>query len=248
MQRLVETVNMPWSGQVRVQLLSTEFVAWMHQTGCQWVNIGAESGSQAVLDNIHKDQKAWQIEWGMKNLAAGAPNVEANLSFIVGLPGEQGEDTKITLDLIERLCDLSEKIRCSVCVYMPYPGTPLWPQALAQGYQPPERQEGWCDFDLNRGNTPWMNDAEAQVMCEINDILFVGRSQGHWLLKPYYNLLRWRWRNRYFKNYWEGAFKKSIANSPLRGALGWLTERMVKFNRVTHKGPEVEATGLASGD
>lgn len=248
MQRLVEKVNMPWSGQVRVQLLSPEFVAWMHQTGCQWVNIGAESGSQAVLDNIHKDQKAWQIEWGMKNLVAGAPNVEANLSFIVGLPGEQGEDTKITLDLIERLCALSEKIRCSVCVYMPYPGTPLWPQALAQGYQPPERQEGWCDFDLNRGNTPWMNDAEAQVMCEINDILFVGRSQGHWLLKPYYNLLRWRWRNRYFKNYWEGALKKTVANSPLRGALGWLIERLVKFNRVTHKGPEVEATGLASGD
>ncbi len=245
MQRLVEKVGMPWSGQVRVQLLTPEFVAWMRQTRCQWVNIGAESGSQAVLDNIHKDQKAWQIEWGMKNLTAGAPEVEANLSFIVGLPGETRADTRITLDLIERLCALSEKIRCSVCVYMPYPGTPLWPQALALGYQPPPAQEGWCDFDLNRGNTPWMDDAEAQVLCEINDILFVGRSRGHWLLAPYYALLRWRWRNRYFKHYWEGAAKQWIANSPLRGALGWMIERLVTFNRITHKGPEVEANGLA---
>ena len=245
MQRLVEKVGMPWSGQVRVQLLTPEFVAWMRATRCQWVNIGAESGSQAVLDNIHKDQKAWQIEWGIKNLVAGAPEVEANLSFIVGLPGETAPDTQVTLDLIERLCALSEKARCSVCVYMPYPGTPLWPQALELGYQPPANQEGWCHFDLNRGNTPWMDDAEAQVLCEINDILFVGRSRGHWLLTPYYNLLRWRWRRRYFKHYWEGTAKRLLANSPLRGGLGWLTRRLVTFNRITHKGPEVEASGLA---
>jgi len=245
MQRLVEKVGLPWSGQVRVQLLSTEFVAWMRRTRCQWVNIGAESGSQAVLDNIHKDQKAGQIEWGIKNLVAGAPEVEANLSFIVGLPAETESDTQVTLDLIERLCALSEKVRCSVCVYMPYPGTPLWPQALELGYQPPATQAGWAAFDLNRGNTPWMDDAEAQVMCEINDILFVGRSQGHWLLAPYYQLLRWRWRRRYFRHYWEGALKRALAASPLRRPLGWLIQRLVTFNRITHKGPEVEASGLA---
>ncbi len=88
-------------------------------------------------------------------------------------------------------------------------------------------------------------DAEAQVLCEINDILFVGRSRGHWLLTPYYNLLRWRWRRRYFKHYWEGTAKRLLANSPLRGGLGWLTRRLVTFNRITHKGPEVEASGLA---
>lgn len=236
MQRLVEKVNMPWSGQVRVQLLKPDFVQWMHATNCQWVNIGAESGSQAVLDNIHKDQKAWQIEWGMKNLVEHAPHIEANLSFIVGLPNESPADTQVTLDLIATLCDLSQAIRCSVCVYMPYPGTPLWPQALEQGYVPPDNQEGWCDFDLNRGNTPWVSDAEAQVMCDINDILFVGRSEAHWLLAPYYRLLRWRWQNRYFKHYWEGALKKRLINSPLKPMMAWLTKRFVTFNQVTHKG------------
>jgi anaerobic magnesium-protoporphyrin IX monomethyl ester cyclase len=247
MQRLVEKVGMPWSGQVRVQLLSLEFVKWMKDTGCQWVNIGAESGSQAVLDNIHKDQKAWQIEWGMKNLTEVAPHIEANLSFIIGLPGEKGEDTKVTFEVIEKVCDMNEKARCSVCVYMPYPGTPLWPQALAMGYIPPDNQEGWCNFDLNRGNTPWMDDGEAQVMSDVNDILFVGRSKGAWLLTPYYKLLRWRWHNRYFRHYWEGSIKKAIANSPLRGALAWIIQRTVEFNPITHKGPATEASGL-SGD
>lgn len=245
MQRLVEKVRLPWSGQVRVQLLSPEFVKWMKDTGCQWVNIGAESGSQVVLDNMHKDQKAWQIEWGVRNLTQYAPHIEANLSFIIGLPGETAADTKITLDLIEKLCEINPKARCSVCVYMPYPGTPLWPQALAQGYVPPAHQEGWCNFDLNRGNTPWMDDAEAQVMSDVNDILFVGRSEGKWFLRPYYALLRWRWRHRYFRHYWEGALKKALAHSPLRHLLTWLIERTVRFNPITHKGPAAEAGGLA---
>ncbi|MFZ0547644.1 MAG: radical SAM protein [Candidatus Promineifilaceae bacterium] len=236
MQRLVEKVGMPWSGQVRVQLLKEEFVQWMYDTGCQWVNIGIESASQPVLDRMTKDQKAEQIEWGIANLVKYAPNIEANCSFIVGLPDESDEERKVTFDAITTLADMSEKVRCSVCVYMPYPGTPLWGQALEAGYVPPEHQEGWCDMDLNRGNTPWVSDAESQVMSDINDILFVGRSQGHWLLSPYYGLLRWRWRNQYFKHYWEGALKKSLINSPLKPIIAWLTRKMVTFNPITHKG------------
>lgn len=240
MQRLVEKVGMPWSGQVRVQLLKPEFATWMRDTGCQWVNIGAESGSQAVLDSMHKDQKAEQIEWGMGNLTEIAPNIEANLSFIVGLPEENEADRQITFDLIERLCAMNEKARCSVCVYMPYPGTPLWPEALKRGYVPPDHQEGWCAFDLNRGNTPWVSDAEAQVMSEINDILFVGRSKGHWLLAPYYALLRWRWRRMYFRHYWEGAVKRWLISTPLRRTMDWIVRNFVEYNPITHKGPVAE--------
>ena len=246
MQRLVEKVGMPWSGQVRVQLLKPEFVTWMLDTGCQWVNIGAESGSQAVLDSMHKDQKAEQIEWGVRNLVDIAPHIEANLSFIVGLPEENESERKVTFDLITRLADMSPKVRCSVCVYMPYPGTPLWPEALKRGYVPPDNQEGWCAFDLNRGNTPWVSDAEAQVMSEINDILFVGRSSGHWLLAPYYGLLRWRWRNMYFRHYWEGALKRFLIRTPLRRVMNWIVRNWVDYNPVTHKGPMSEPG--AAGD
>lgn len=246
MQRLVEKVGMPWSGQVRVQLIKPEFARWMRATGCQWVNIGAESGSQAVLDSIHKDQKAEQIEWGVRNLVEIAPEIEANLSFIVGLPDESEVERQVTFDLIERLADMSARVRCSVCVYMPYPGTPLWPEALRRGYVPPPRQEGWCEFDLNRGNTPWMSDSEAQVMSEINDILFVGRSRGHWLLAPYYGLLRWRWRHMYFKHYWEGVLKKFLLRTPLVGLLDWIVRHWVRYNPITHKGPVAEPG--AAGD
>jgi radical SAM superfamily enzyme YgiQ (UPF0313 family) len=248
MQRLVEKVGMPWSGQVRVQLLKPEFVHWMNKTGCQWVNIGVESASQEVLDRMTKDQDAEQILWGIGNLVQYAPHIEANCSFIVGMPEEQPPETQLTFEAIEKLAALSDKVRCSVCVYMPYPGTPLWPKALEMGYVPPANQEGWCDMDLNRGNTPWVSDAEAQVMSEINDILFVGRSQGHWLLAPYYALLRWRWHHRYFKHYWEGALKKALINSPLKPLIAWLTKKMVTFNPITHKGKVSEGAEMLGLD
>lgn len=244
MQRLVEKVGMPWSGQVRVQLLKPEFVQWMAATGCQWVNIGVESASQAVLDRMTKDQEAEQIAWGIGNLVQYAPHIEANCSFIVGLPEETPEEMKVTFDAIEELASLSDKVRCSVCVYMPYPGTPLWPKALEMGYVPPANQAGWVEMDLNRGNTPWISDDEAQVMCDINDILFVGRSQGHWLLSPYYRLLRWRWRKQYFRHYWEGSLKRQLIHSPLKPLMAWLTRRMVTFNQETHKGKVSEGAEM----
>lgn len=85
-------------------------------------------------------------------------------------------------------------------------------------------------------------------MCDINDILFVGRSQGHWLLKPYYSLLRWRWRNQYFKNYWEGALKRRLIHSPLKPLIAWMTKRMVTFNQTTHKGTVSEGAELLGLD
>ncbi|MEW5957368.1 MAG: radical SAM protein [Chloroflexota bacterium] len=240
MKRLVEKVNMPWSGQVRVQLLSPEFVQWMSQTGCQWVNIGAESGSQRVLDSINKDQKAEMIEWGVRNLAEVAPHIEANLSFIFGLPEEDHRERQVTIELIDRLCRINPRARCSVCIYMPYPGTPLWPDALARGYIPPATQSGWAEFDLNRGNTPWVSEAEARAMCDISDILYVGRSQGHWLLKPYYALLRWRWLNQRFGFYWEGRLKQAGAAlveqvGPLRALWDRYGHKLVQYNANTHK-------------
>jgi magnesium-protoporphyrin IX monomethyl ester (oxidative) cyclase len=240
MQRLVEKVNMPWSGQVRVQLLKPEFVQWMNKTGCQWVNIGAESGSQKVLDSINKDQKAEQIEWGVRNLAEYAPHIEANLSFIIGLPEEDAPERQTTIELIDRLCQINPNARCSVCIYMPYPGTPLWPEALKRGYIPPANQLGWTEFDLNRGNTPWVNEAEARAMCEINDILYVGRSRGHWVLSPYYQLLRWRWLNQQFGFYFEGQLKRAGAKmveniTPLRVLRDKYGHKLVQYNANTHK-------------
>ena len=67
MIKLVEKVNMPWSGQVRVHLLAKDWFAnWLKGSNCQWLNIGAESTSQRLLDIMTKDQRAEDVEKSIK--------------------------------------------------------------------------------------------------------------------------------------------------------------------------------------
>ena len=123
---------------------------------------------------------------------------------------------------------------------MPYPGTPLWPDALQRGYVPPNDQAGWAQFDLNRGNTPWIDESQARAMTDISNILYVGRSQGHWSLSPYYSLLRWRWLNQQFDYYWEGRLKQTGTTivdrvGPLRVLRDRYGHKFVRYNANTHK-------------
>jgi anaerobic magnesium-protoporphyrin IX monomethyl ester cyclase len=234
---LIEKLRMPWSGQIHIQLLTPEFARWMQQSNCQWVNIGVESGAQRILDELNKNLKVSEIREGIKNLVTHAPDVEVNLSFITALPGETLEERSATLDLIQELAAKSPKIRASLNFYMPFPGTPLWSRAIEEGFKPPVNQEDWGDFDIVQANLPWINTRETKVIRDINSILFVGKSEGHWILKPYYRMLQWRWQSRFFKLYWEGALKRAILNSPFRSLFQKLTKRLVKHQAITHKGP-----------
>jgi anaerobic magnesium-protoporphyrin IX monomethyl ester cyclase len=42
-----------------------------------------------------------------------------------------------------------------VHLFAPYPGTPLYDDALRQGFRPPESFEGWSKFDYYESQTPW---------------------------------------------------------------------------------------------
>jgi hypothetical protein len=77
-------------------------------------------------------------------------------------------------------------------------------------------------------------------MCDISDILYVGRSQGHPVLWPYYALLRWRWLNQRFGLYWEGRLKQAAAKfveqiGPLRTLRDRHGHKLVQYNANTHK-------------
>jgi anaerobic magnesium-protoporphyrin IX monomethyl ester cyclase len=246
MIKLVEKVNMPWSGQVRVHLLARKWFAdWLRNSNCQWLNIGAESTSQRLLDLMTKDQRAEDVEPAIANLVG--TDIEANISFMIGLPGETEEDRRLTFASIERICEMHPQARCSISSYMPYPGTPLWPEALKHGYRAPDTNEEWATFDLDHSNVPWLDNDMAVAMCEIADILWVGRSQGHWVLSPYYALLRWRWRNMVFKHYWEGRLKRwggrvMMSHPILRKIRSKVMPSLVSYNAVTHRGP-TEALG-----
>jgi B12-binding domain/radical SAM domain protein len=82
--------------------------------------IGAQSGSQRILDLCHRGHTVEDVYHAVRlTINAG---LKANVDFIFGLPGEQEEDIKSTIEVMEDLVKMGAKIHAHT--FMPLPGTP----------------------------------------------------------------------------------------------------------------------------
>lgn len=94
-----ERFNFRWSSFARASALTPDLVRAMGASGCEFVDLGLESGSQEILDRMDKRLEvrhaAAAIGW------LSAEGIQARGSFIVGYPGETRETFEETLAFIE---------------------------------------------------------------------------------------------------------------------------------------------------
>lgn len=83
--------------------------------------IGAQSGSQRILNIINRGHTVEDIYLAVDNLIDY--NFTPDIDFIFGFPFENDEDRKLTLDMIKYLT--SKGCRIHAHIFMPLPGTPL---------------------------------------------------------------------------------------------------------------------------
>jgi anaerobic magnesium-protoporphyrin IX monomethyl ester cyclase len=113
-----EGVKIPFKCLSRVDLLLREGeVGALKKAGADIVWVGAESGSQKILDAMDKGTKVEQIKLASKRLRQIGIKVGFFLQF--GYPGETREDIELTLRMV-RVC-LPDDIGMSVSY--PLPGT-----------------------------------------------------------------------------------------------------------------------------
>ena len=110
----------------------------------RWVDnrsliIGGQSGSERVLARTHRGHGVAVIERAVSvALAAGfVPHVD----FIFGLPGEEDEDRRASLELLRALAGRGARVHAHT--FMPLPGTPLRDA-------PPGEVPGWLREELDR--------------------------------------------------------------------------------------------------
>ena len=93
-----EKFSFSWSSFARASALTPELVKLMKQSGCEFVDLGLESGSQTILDNMDKHLSCQQsLE------AIGLLNdhgIISRGSFIIGYPGETRDTFFETIDFI----------------------------------------------------------------------------------------------------------------------------------------------------
>ena len=87
-----------WSSFARASALDPALVGLMRKAGCEFVDMGIESGSQLVLDNMDKRLERDQSLKAVRML--NDHGITARGSFIVGYPGETEETFLETVDLI----------------------------------------------------------------------------------------------------------------------------------------------------
>ena len=89
-----------WSTYARAGALIPEVVPMMREAGCEFVNMGIESGSQIILDNMDKRLNREQTIDAIKLLNVN--EIYGEGGFILGFPGETRETFEDTLDLVNR--------------------------------------------------------------------------------------------------------------------------------------------------
>ncbi|MBN2121331.1 MAG: radical SAM protein [Candidatus Omnitrophica bacterium] len=129
-------IKLKWYCNVRADI-DYELLKLMRRAGCRLVTVGFESGSQAVLDAMHKGMKASQyLRFAREAKRAG---VLVHGCIMVGNPG----DSKKTL---EESYEFARKANCDSMQFYPlyvYPGTEAYRWAKDKGYLKTEDFSRW---------------------------------------------------------------------------------------------------------
>jgi radical SAM superfamily enzyme YgiQ (UPF0313 family) len=109
--------QIPFKMQSRCDLMTRGTVSALRRAGCEEVWMGAESGSQKVLDAMEKGIRVDQIFEARENLCQHGIRVGLFLQF--GYRGETWEDILATIEMVRR----SRPEAIGVSVSYPLPGT-----------------------------------------------------------------------------------------------------------------------------
>ncbi len=152
------------SCNMRFDYLTPERAALMSEAGFRLMKLGLESANQATLDRLHKGTKVEDIKRGCR--IAKDAGLEVHLTVMVGYPWETRADAERTMRLAHTLMreGLADMLQSTVTI--PYPGTPLFREAVENGwlrFAPDEYEK----FDMSRPvlKTPDMSPEEVVEIC-----------------------------------------------------------------------------------
>jgi anaerobic magnesium-protoporphyrin IX monomethyl ester cyclase len=171
-QILERKLKIRWNCGTRVDMLTKELLTTMRDAGCVSVWSGVESGSQEVLDAMHKgitiEQTirvfGWIRELGLKP----APNV------ILGFPGETKESAWKTIKFVEKI---SPDEVGFYNIATPFPGTPLYDSVKEKGWLKVTNFDKY-DTVTPIYETPWLSMKELKKIRE--------QAFHHFYLRPTY--------------------------------------------------------------
>ena len=119
-----EKYDLIWTCNGRVDNIDDKMLREMRLAGCKLIRLGVESGSQEVLNQIHKGLTLKQIEDGVRMVKKSG--IQALGGFMFGFPYDTRESVEQTLAFAKKLSPDQVQFSINMC----YPGTSLYEYAL----------------------------------------------------------------------------------------------------------------------
>lgn len=123
-------VRIPYECITRADRLNEKAVGLLARSGCFRVWIGAESGSQKILDAMDRrvtvEQVREMIQLSKRN------GIETGTFIMLGYPGETEADIEATIDHLER----ADPDQFTITVSYPIKGTPFYDEVVSQMIDP----------------------------------------------------------------------------------------------------------------
>jgi radical SAM superfamily enzyme YgiQ (UPF0313 family) len=114
---LAKDADTPFECLSRVDLIDEELVRLLREAGCIRIALGAESGSQTVLDSMNKGTTVEQIRRAAE--LCRQYGIETYFYIMLGYPGEEWIDIRKTVELLKE----TRPEQFSSTIAYPLPGT-----------------------------------------------------------------------------------------------------------------------------
>jgi radical SAM superfamily enzyme YgiQ (UPF0313 family) len=136
-----------------VDKMDDGYLRAIEKSGCLQFRIGAESGSQRILEMIKKKTTVEQIKEVNRKLVSF--NIAPYYHFLCGYPGETLDELRKSIELAFLLLRENPRARISpLHCFTPEPGTEMYELAVNEGFIPPAKLEGWTGTDRRTAYNP----------------------------------------------------------------------------------------------
>jgi len=162
---LEQGMRFSWTATSRadqIAPLPDDLLAELSRANLRKVMIGAESGSQEMLDFMKKDTLTEETIISAQNLARH--DIGASFNFIVGFPEETFENTLKTLETIKEIKKIRGSFDFNIFFFTPYPGTDLFEYIVRKGYKVPGTLMEWSDIDFVLYAGYWVSAGEKEYV------------------------------------------------------------------------------------
>jgi radical SAM superfamily enzyme YgiQ (UPF0313 family) len=211
---LVERENLKffWRAWARVDYFNNKYIdrdliLRLEKCGLRSIVMGGESGSQKVLDIIKKGIKVNNILHSVKML--DGTMITPRYSFIIGLEGEEKDDTEKTYKLCADLIDANRKVDIAgPFIFRYYPGSPIFDNIIKNyNIEVPQKVEDWKSYLSGEGylkidEMPWVWHGCIETATILNKAMLVYaklRNVDNLMSKLMKRIIMWRIRNLFIK-------------------------------------------------